>query len=136
MGSTIDINGNAEQRQLNRERIDRVKSTVQEIYEQERQKRREELTPIDRNIEDCEEYHYNTRTFMRTDLPCSRGVKKFSKHTVTEHRQYFVSDEYDEGLDDEYIETVLHTTREKTQEEICKELNCSYIDEQKEKHND
>ena len=68
---------------------------------------------------------------MMNDLPSSRGVKKFNKHTVTEHRQYFLSDEYDEYLDDEYIETVLHTTQEQTQEEICKELNCRYIDKQR-----
>ena len=96
MVSIMDINGNEEQRRLNRERINREKPTVQEILEQQEKARRDDLTVKERNIENCETYHRNSRigsyiddeSYLRT-LPCSRGVKKFSQHTVKEHYLYY-----------------------------------------------
>ena len=98
MVSIMDINGNEEQRRLNRERINREKPTVEEIFEQQEKARRDDLTVKERNIENCETYHRNTdisrgsyiddESYLRT-LPCSRGVKKFSQHTVEEHYLYY-----------------------------------------------
>ena len=96
MVSIMDINGNDEARRLNRERIDREKPTVQEILEQQEKARRDDLTVKERNIENCETYHRNSRigsyiddeSYLRS-LPCSRGVKKFSQHTVEEHYLYY-----------------------------------------------
>ena len=98
MVSIMDINGNEEQRRLNRERINREKPTVEEIFEQQEKARRDDHTLKERNIENCETYHRNTdisrgsyiddESYLRS-LPCSRGVKKFSQHTVEEHYLYY-----------------------------------------------
>ena len=95
MVSIMDINGNDEARRLNRERIAREKPTVVEIFAQQEKARRDELDSKDRNIENCEMYHRDSKFHSYTkdcilhSLPCDRGVKKFSQHTVEEHRKYY-----------------------------------------------